>query len=104
MVLATPVFFHSMNGQMKTFLDRGCPICGMVRDKEVYFIIAASGGNAVADSAADSLGIFTDCLHNTKEKGVTSATGVWDAGGAKGPPTRDRRTRLARIHRERRKK
>lgn len=84
MVLATPVYFHSMNGQMKTFIDRVCPIYTMVRDKEVYFIISAAGGKAVVDSTARSLRLFTECLHNTDEKGVISVTGVWDVGGVNG--------------------
>ena len=84
LVLASPVYFHAMNGQMKTFIDRTCPIYSMVRDKEVFFIISPAGGNAVVESTAQSLRTFTDCLHNIEEKGVISITGVWDVGGVKG--------------------
>lgn len=86
MVLASPVYFHSMNGQMKTFIDRVCPIYTMVRDKEVYFIIAAAGGDAVVNSTVQSLRVFTNCLHNIREKGVISITGVWDVGGVHDTP------------------
>jgi multimeric flavodoxin WrbA len=81
MVLASPVYFHSMNGQMKTFVDRVCPMYTRVRDKEVYFIISAAGGKEEVETTAQSLRVFTNCLHNIKEKGIISITGVWNAGG-----------------------
>ena len=84
MVLATPVYFHAMNGQMKTFIDRTCPIYSMIRDKEVYYIVSAAGGQMPVDRAVKSLQVYTNCLSNTKEKGVISVTGIWDAGGVKG--------------------
>jgi len=87
MVLATPVYFHAMNGQMKTFIDRVCPIYAMINNKEVYFIISAAGGQTPVGRAVNSLRVFTNCLSGTKEKGVISITGVWDAGGVIGCPS-----------------
>lgn len=84
LVLATPVYFHAMNGQMKTFIDRTCPIYSMIRDKEVYYIVAAAGGQMPVDRAVKSLQVYTNCLSGTKEKGVISVTGIWDAGLVKG--------------------
>jgi len=46
MVLATPVYFHVMNGQMKVFIDRVCPIYTMIHDKDVYFAVSCAGGDA----------------------------------------------------------
>ncbi len=80
MVLATPVYFHSMNGQLKTFIDRVCPIYTLLKDKDVYFVVAAAGGDMLIERAAQSIRVFTDCLNNVKEKGVISVTGVWNAG------------------------
>ncbi len=84
LVLATPVYFHAMNGQMKTFIDRVCPIYTLIQGKDVYYIVSAAGGKQPVDRAVQSLRIFTDCLHDIREKGVISITGVWDAGGVKG--------------------
>ena len=89
LVLATPVYFRSMNGQMKTFLDRMCPIYTRIRNKEIYYIIAAAGGSLPVESTVESFKVFTGCLSNIKEKGVVSITGVWDAGGVKGSPAMD---------------
>jgi multimeric flavodoxin WrbA len=84
LVLATPVYFRSFNGQMKTFIDRVCPIYSMINDKDVYFIISAAGGKLPVDSTVESFRVFTGCLSGIREKGVISVTGVWDEGGVKG--------------------
>jgi multimeric flavodoxin WrbA len=83
-VFASPVYFRSFNGQMKTFMDRLCPVYTMIRNKDVYFLVAAAGGSLPVDSAFDSFRVFTDCLHGSQEKGAIAVTGVWEAGGAAG--------------------
>ncbi len=83
MVLATPVYFHSMNAQMKTFIDRVCPVYKLLKDKDVYFVVAAAGGEILIERTAQSLRVFTDCLDNIKEKGIVAVTGVWDVGEVK---------------------
>lgn len=89
LVLATPVYFRSFNGQMKTFIDRVCPIYSMIQDKDVYFIISAAGGSFPVNSTVESFRVFTGCLHNIREKGIISVTGVWNAGGVKGTQAMD---------------
>ena len=44
-VLATPVYFYSMDGQMKTFIDRCVPRYQEISHKDFYFIIAAAENN-----------------------------------------------------------
>jgi multimeric flavodoxin WrbA len=41
-VMATPVYFYTMNGQMKTLIDRTCSRYTEIRDKDFYFIVAAA--------------------------------------------------------------
>lgn len=84
MVLATPVYFRSMCGQLKIFIDRLCPIYSMIRNKDVYFIVSAAGGKFPVDSAVESLRVFTGCLSGIREKGIIASTGFWDAGMARG--------------------
>nr|WP_320049189.1 flavodoxin family protein [uncultured Desulfuromonas sp.] len=86
LVLATPVYFHAMNAQMKTFIDRCCSAYTLIEGKEVYFFASAAGGTSEARKAADSLRVFTDCLKNITEKGLLSATGMWNVGGVEGNP------------------
>lgn len=47
-VMATPVYFYSMNGQMKTLIDRTCTRYNEISDKEFYFIMTAADGNKQA--------------------------------------------------------
>lgn len=83
LVLASPVYFHSFNGHMKTFMDRVCPIYPLIHNKDVYFMVAAAGGNLPVGNAFKTFRIFTDCLDVT-EKGTVAVTGVWNEGGVKG--------------------
>lgn len=41
-VMATPVYFYSMNGQMKTLIDRTVPRYEEISGKDFYFIVAAA--------------------------------------------------------------
>ncbi|MBL3581537.1 flavodoxin family protein [Oleidesulfovibrio alaskensis] len=83
-VFATPVYFRSFNGPMKTFIDRVCPVYTHVSDKDVYFIISAAGGALPVESTVQSFRTFTGCLRNIREKGTISITGVWDEDSVKG--------------------
>ena len=84
LVLASPVYFHSINGQMKTFIDRMCAVYTMIRDKEVYFVVSAAGGEEQIERTVNSFRDFTDSLQNIQEKGIISITGVWDSGAVIG--------------------
>ncbi len=82
LVLASPVYFRSFNGQMKTFIDRVCPAYPMIHNTDVYFIASAAGGSLPVESTFQSFRTFTDCL-DVVEKGTISVTGIWDAGKVK---------------------
>ena len=41
-VLATPVYFYTMDGQMKTLIDRTVPRYTEMTDKEFYYIMTAA--------------------------------------------------------------
>ncbi len=81
-VLATPVYFYTMNAQLKTMIDRCVPRYTEISNKEFYFIATAADTNqSMLEKTIDGLRGFTDdCLKNPIEKGVIYATGVWDKG------------------------
>ena len=87
-VLSTPVYFYTMDAQLKTFIDRCVPRYTEMTNKEVYFIVAA------ADTEKDNLrptieglrGFTRDCLEGTKEKGIIYGTGAWKVGEIKNLP------------------
>lgn len=41
-VLATPVYFYTMDAQMKTLIDRTVPRYTEIQNKDFYFIVAAA--------------------------------------------------------------
>jgi multimeric flavodoxin WrbA len=84
-VMATPVYFYTMNGQMKTFIDRTCPRYTEISDKGIYFIMAAATSSKKAmERTLEGFRGFTSCLTGTKEKGVIYGTGAWQKGDIKG--------------------
>ncbi|MGN0554166.1 MAG: flavodoxin family protein [Oscillospiraceae bacterium] len=85
-VLATPVYFYTMDGQLKTLIDRTVPRYTEISNKAFYFIVtAADTDKAMLEKTVDGLRGFTeDCLENPIEKGVIYASGVWQSGEVKG--------------------
>jgi multimeric flavodoxin WrbA len=83
-VLATPVYFYSMDGQMKTLIDRTLPIYTELKDKEFYIILTAAETNKeIMQPTVDGFRGFFDCLENPKEKGILYGLGVWKKGEVK---------------------
>jgi len=81
-VMATPVYFYTMDAQMKTLIDRTVPRYTEISDKEFYFIVtAADPDQSNLTRTVDGLRGFTEeCLPDSNEKGVIYATGVWQSG------------------------
>jgi multimeric flavodoxin WrbA len=86
-VMATPVYFYTMDGQMKTLIDRTCARYTEVSNKEFYFIIAAADTSRPAmERTIEGFRAFTSCLTGAEERGVIYGTGAWHMGDIKGKP------------------
>lgn len=87
-VLATPVYFYSMDGQMKTFIDRTVPRYTEIRDKDFYFIMtAADTEKANLNRTMEAFRGFTeDCLPGAREAGIIYGVGAWQVGEIKETP------------------
>jgi len=84
-VMATPVYFYTMNGQMKTLIDRTYSRYTKISNKEMYFIVAAATGSKQAtERALEGFRGFTSCLNGVREKGIVYGTGAWKMGDIKG--------------------
>lgn len=80
-VMATPVYFYTMDAQMKTLIDRTCARYTEINNKEFYFIVTAADTNKEAmERTIEGFRGFTDCLEGAVEKGVIYGTGAWQIG------------------------
>ncbi|MGN0171327.1 MAG: flavodoxin family protein [Acutalibacteraceae bacterium] len=87
-VLATPVYFYTMDGQMKTFIDRTAPRYMEITNKDFYFIMtAADTEKANLIRTVEAFRGFTkDCLFGAREAGILCGVGAWQAGEIKANP------------------
>ena len=86
-VMATPVYFYTMNGQMKTFIDRTCSRYTEINNKEFYFIVtAADDDKALMTRTIEEFRGFLYCLEGATEKGIIYGTGAWQIGDIKNKP------------------
>ncbi|KUO77101.1 MAG: NADPH-dependent FMN reductase [Desulfosporosinus sp. BRH_c37] len=87
-VMATPVYFYTMDAQMKTLIDRTVPRYEEITGKEFYFIVtAADSSKQSMERTLDGFRGFTLCLNGAEEKGVVYGVGVWRKGDINGSPT-----------------
>lgn len=80
-VLATPVYFYSMCGQLKIMIDRTVPVYTELKDKSFYFILTA-GDDDINNmkSTVAALNGFCDCLDNASVDGIIYGLGVHKTG------------------------
>lgn len=81
-ILATPVYFYSVSGQLKTVIDRTLPRYTEITNKDFYFVATAAAGKGSMERTMDSLRGFTDCLPNANIKGYIYGAGLYDKGEA----------------------
>lgn len=87
-VLATPVYFYTMNAQLKTVIDRtlgGAQTPGL-ENKEFYLIATAADGKAEMERTIDGIRGYLECLPGAKEMGVIYGTGAWQMGEIQSNP------------------
>jgi multimeric flavodoxin WrbA len=86
-VMATPVYFYTMSGQMKTLIDRTYSRYLAISNKEMYFIMTAADSRMQAmERTLEGFRGFTSCLEGAKEKGIIYGTGAWNLGDIIGLP------------------
>ena len=89
-VMATPVYFYTMNAQMKTLIDRTYPKYTAISNKEMYFITTAAVRNKDAlERTIEGFRGFTSVLSGAQEKGIIYGTGAWNLGDIKGSKAMD---------------
>ena len=80
-VLATPVYFYSIDAQLKTVIDRTVARWTEIQNKEFYYVVTcADSQKAAAQTTVNCLRGFADCVRGAVELGVIYGTGVYQKG------------------------
>lgn len=83
-VMASPVYFYSIDAQMKAVIDRSVARWTDIPNKEFYYIMtAAEDSDTVMNCTLECFRGFAVCLKNAVEKGVIFAKGVYEKGEIK---------------------
>lgn len=84
-VFATPVYFYSVSGQLKVFLDRTVPLYGQQYNfKDIYILSASeSSSKSAMDGVIKDIEGWMTCFPGTKLAGVIYGTGILSPGAVK---------------------
>ena len=87
LVLASPVYFYSIDAQLKAVIDRTVARWLEVKNKEFYYIVTCA--DTERESAGRTIECFrgyADCVEGAKEMGIIYGTGVYEKGKIKNTP------------------
>lgn len=86
-VLATPIYFYTMCGRMKTMIDRTYGRHRDLKNKEFYYIItsAVRSTDRLQRTVEEFRG-FLDCLPHPQECGIIYGMGTHNKGSVAGLP------------------
>lgn len=81
LVLASPVYFYSIDAQLKAVIDRTVARWTEVKDKEFYYIVtAADSENESAETTINCFRGYADCVEGAKEMGIIYGMGAYEKG------------------------
>lgn len=84
LVLASPVYFYSIDAQLKAVIDRTVARWLEVKNKEFYYIVTMADSDlSSADTTLLCFKGYADCVDGAVEKGVIIGNGVYEKGEIK---------------------
>lgn len=87
-VMASPVYFYSIDAQVKALIDRIVAQWLTIKNKEFYYIMtAAEDSDTVMDCTLECFRGLAKCLEGSIERGVIYGKGVYEAGEIESKPT-----------------
>ena len=86
-VMASPVYFYSVDAQMKALIDRCVARWLTIKNKTFYYIMtSAEDSDTVMDTTLQCLRGLAMCLDGSVEGGVIYGKGVYEASAIAGRP------------------
>ena len=80
-VLASPVYFYSVDAQLKAVIDRTVARWLEVKNKDFYYIMTAADNTKEAmETTLACFRGYADCVEGARECGVIYGTGVYEKG------------------------
>lgn len=80
-VLSSPVYFYSIDAQLKTVIDRTVARWLEVKNKEFYYIITCADEERESqERTIECFRGYLDCVEGAVEKGIIYGTGVYEKG------------------------
>lgn len=97
-VFATPVYYYSVSGQLKTMLDRANPLYDSDYTFTKVYLLATAAEDApyVVEGAAKAVQGWVDCFKRCELVDTIFAGGVNDVGDIAGHPALDKAYRIGR--------
>ena len=97
LVLASPVYFYSIDAQLKAMIDRTVARWLEVKNKEFYYIVTMA--DEPRQSAYTTLACFrgyAECVEGAVEKGVIIGSGVYEPGNVKNTPAMEQAYKMGK--------
>jgi multimeric flavodoxin WrbA len=86
-VLASPVYFYSIDAQLKALIDRTVARWTEVKNKEFYYIVTCADQERESqERTIECFRGYADCVEGAVEKGIVYGTGVYQKGEIVGTP------------------
>ena len=86
-VLSSPVYFYSIDAQLKALIDRTLARWTEVKNKEFYYIVTcADDDTAAQETTLACFRGYADCVKGAEEKGIIYGTGVYQPGEIRNNP------------------
>ena len=86
-VLASPVYFYSIDAQLKAVIDHTVARWLEVKNKDFYYIVTMADEDvSSAETTLACLRGYAACVNGAAEKGVIIGGGVYEPGKVKGTP------------------
>ena len=80
-VLSSPVYFNSVNAQLKTVIDRTIARWTEVKDKELYYIVTCADEDEISlERTIECFRGYAECVEGAKEMGIIYGAGVYRPG------------------------
>ncbi len=85
-VLSSPVYFYSIDAQLKALIDRTVARWTEVKNKEFYYIATRADGIEGLERTIECFRGYADCVQGAKECGIIYGHSVYEKGEIKDKP------------------